>query len=169
MRNLLFNHGAGGYLGDRPLAHDLGAALSAKVLMPRLPDEGMSFEAWAGPVRRALATIDATDPVVAHSFGASILLGVLAENAPRPTSAALLAMPDWSRQGWDVAEYAFALPQPHPRLSLHHCEDDEVVPFSHLSLNSSRLPSAKAWPHSSGGHQFTGLIAELAKESAGAR
>lgn len=169
MRKVLFIHGAGGFLEDRPLARGLGATLGATVLMPHLPDEDMSFEAWADPVRRALASINATDRVIAHSFGASILMGVLADGGPRPASAALLAMPDWSPKGWDVAEYVFDVPGQNLPLSLHHCEDDKIVPFSHLSLNSARFPSAQVCPHVSGGHQFAGLIDELATDPGASR
>lgn len=40
------------------------------------------------------------------------------------------------------------------QISLHHCRDDEVVPFEHLALNAARLPSATVVEHQRGGHQF---------------
>ncbi|MGB5935368.1 MAG: alpha/beta hydrolase [Ornithinimicrobium sp.] len=166
---LLFIHGAGGYLEDQDLADNLGSSIGATVLMPPLPDENMSFQAWADPVRGALGAMDESDRVIAHSFGASVLLRVLTEGGRVPKRAVMLAMPDWSPEGWGVAEYAFDGPDPQLALSLHHCRDDEVVPFAHLATNSSRLPSAQVWPHESGGHQFYGLIAELAQDLARAQ
>jgi predicted alpha/beta hydrolase family esterase len=163
---LRFIHGAGGYADDRELADGLGVAVGAAVDMPNIPDDDMSFEAWASPVRRVLASMGAADLLIAHSFGASVLLRVLAEEARTiPSRAVLLAMPDWSPQGWDIAEYAFDGPEPGQVLSLHHCRDDEVVPFGHLAVNSRRLPSARVHEHRSGGHQFDGLVKPIAADA----
>lgn len=126
---LLFLHGADGYAEDQVIADGLGIALGVAVDFPRLPDEDMSFESWATVIRKSLHALGSRDSVVAHSFGASILLGVLSEqNGEFPTRATLLAMPDWSPDGWDVADYAFTSPEPNVHLSLHHCRDDEVAP-----------------------------------------
>ncbi|MCC8927476.1 alpha/beta fold hydrolase [Rhodococcus sp. I2R] len=159
---LLFFHGAGGYEEDRSLAAGLGAELGARVDMPHFSDEDMSFEAWAAPMRSRLAELGPDDHVIAHSFGASILLRVLSEGGTTPTAAVLLAMPDWSPDGWDVAEYAFHGPEPDAALTLHHCRDDAVVPFAHLALGSSRLPSALVREYPTGGHQFDGVIGAIA-------
>lgn len=128
---LLFLHGAGGFVDDRSLANELGAATGATVELPQLPDGDMSFESWAVPVREHLQQLAAKDLVVGHSFGASILLRVLAEGAAREgsttaattrqqTPVALLAMPDWSAAGWDVEGYAWHGPEPARTISLHH-------------------------------------------------
>lgn len=159
---LLFIHGAGGYQEDQQLADDLGAAIGASAMMPRLPDQDMSYEAWANPIRTALRAMSDEDRLVAHSFGASVLLRVLGEETGTAKPAVMLAMPSWGPDGWDVAEYAFAGPEPRAALSLHHCADDEVVPFSHLSLHSAELPSARVRRHPVGGHQFVGLAGEIA-------
>lgn len=158
---LLFIHGAGGYSDDRPLAEALAAELGVRLEMPELPDDDMSVAAWARPVREALRHPGPAH-VVAHSFGATILVHVLSSGV-RPTPAALLAMPDWSPEGWDIDAYALA-PSSHLHLSLHHCRDDEVVPFSHLALNARRLPSAVVHEHDRGGHQFDGRILALAQD-----
>lgn len=106
---ILFIHGAGGFTEDRAIADAMGSALGLAVDMPEFSDTNMSFEAWADPVRRLVGQLSSEDIVVAHSFGASILLRVLAEGIPfRPERAFLLAMPDWSPEGWDVEEYAFS-------------------------------------------------------------
>lgn len=162
MSRLLFLHGAGGFDDDRVLAKEIAEALGADLVMPRLPDSDMSFQAWAAPIRSALADLGPSDALVAHSFGASILLQVLAEQDWGVPAATVLGMPDWSRAGWDVADYAYAGPEPTNALSLHHCRDDEVVPFDHLALHAARLPSAQVHEHPVGGHQFEGLARVIA-------
>lgn len=163
---LRFIHGAGGYFDDRELADSLGAAVGAALDMPHIPEDDMSFEAWAAPVRRMVAAMSPDDLVIAHSFGASVLLRVLAEEPrPVPASAVLLAMPDWGPRGGDIAEYAFSGPEPVQSMSLHHCRDDDVVPFRHLALNAALLPSARVHEYPSGGHQFNGLAATIAADA----
>lgn len=162
---LLFVHGAGGYDEDRPFAEDLADTLGASLDLPQLPDEDMSVEAWARPLRRGLAALGPADVVVAHSFGASILLHVLGEDLPSaPAKGVLLAMPDWGPQGWGVEDYVHAGPEPAIHLSLHHCRDDEVVPFAHLALAAAALPSARVHEYPSGGHQFDGRIEAIAAD-----
>lgn len=159
---LLFFHGAGGFDDDRALADGIADALAAEVVMPHLPEDDMSFEAWARPVRATLAEAGPDEAIVAHSFGASILLRVLAEQVWAVQGATLLAMPDWGEAGWDVPDYAFVGREPATALTLHHCRDDEVVPFSHLALHAARLPSAQRRAHAAGGHQFEGMARAIA-------
>lgn len=161
---LLFLHGAGGYAEDHPLAEALGSALGVRVDMPQLPDDDMSFETWAATVRSHVRTLNPDDLLVAHSFGASILLKVLAEGVRHPR-ASLLAMPDWGPEGWDVSEYAFYGPEPATQIVLHHCRDDEIVPFPHLARHAARLPSARIREHATGGHQFDGLMDAIAADA----
>lgn len=158
---LLFFHGAGGFDEDGPLASSLVEHLGADLVMPRLSDTDMSFVGWAAPIRSALAGLGPDDLVVGHSFGASILVRVLAERSWAVRRAVLLAMPNWGPEGWDVKDYAFEGPEPPQSLTLHHCLDDVVVPFSHLALNSRVLPAARVEAHTEGGHQFEHLASVL--------
>jgi len=159
---LLFVHGAGGYAEDQVLAFALADQLGATAEMPRLPDDDMSVATWADPVGHALNGLGAEDVVVAHSFGATILLHVLATSPAAPASATLLAMPDWGPDGWDVEDYVPPAPGSAIELTLHHCRDDQVVPFAHLALAAAQLPAAQAMTHDAGGHQFEGQAAALA-------
>lgn len=165
---LHFLHGAGGYDEDRLLARGLAATLGRDLNYTRLPDEDMSLAAWGAIVRDVLGEAALRDLVVAHSFGASVLLRVLAaDDIHLPAGAVLLAMPNWGPDGWDVADYAVegeGGPLSRTPLTLHHCRDDEVVPWQHLDLNAAALPSAKVRLHPTGGHQFTGRIRELAAD-----
>ncbi|GAB19460.1 hypothetical protein GOEFS_086_00300 [Gordonia effusa NBRC 100432] len=157
---MLFIHGAGGYVDDRPLAQTLADATDGNLVMPRFPDDDMSFGSWAGAVRGSLEGYR-DRIVVAHSFGASILLRVLSQQDWPISAAILLAMPDWTPAGWDIPDYAFDGPEPTVPISLQHCRDDEVVPFAHVGMHAERLPSARVVEHETGGHQFEGVTTAI--------
>lgn len=161
---LLFLHGAGGYDDDQPLARALGESVGATVELPRLPDEDMSVAAWATPIRERLSTLGKQDLLVAHSFGASTLLQVLAQLDRLPMRATLLATPDWGPDGWDIAEYVFAGPEPRTAVSLHHCEDDEIVPVDHLERLAALLPRARVSRYPTGGHQLVGQESPITQD-----
>lgn len=94
---LRFLRGAGGYEEDRPLADAIAAELERPLTYPRFPDDDMSFDHQASPMRTALDAVSTDDDVAAHSFGASILLRALAEREREtPRRIVVLAMPDWS-------------------------------------------------------------------------
>ncbi len=162
-------HGAGGRVADQPMAAQLRRALGTGVSMARLPAEDMSVDAWRGAMRRHRATMGADVAVIAHSFGASIALLDLAEEAtaPPPRALVLLAMPFWGPDGWDVEDYALPssarLPAEVPIL-LAHCRDDDVVPVGHLARHAALLPSAAVRTHESGGHQFAGRMDAVARD-----
>lgn len=165
---MLFIHGAGGFDADRRIADELAAALDVAVVMPEFSDADMSYDAWATPLRRHLLATGDDDLVVGHSFGASVLLQVLADHPEAaPAQVVLLAMPDWSENGWGVSDYAFHGPQPQMPITLHHCRDDEEVPFEHLALHAARLPSARVVAHDAGGHQFVGTTTAVATDIRG--
>ncbi|HVK43589.1 MAG TPA: hypothetical protein VM429_01660 [Micropruina sp.] len=151
---LVFLHGAGGYVEDRPLAEGLAAGSATDLRYPELSDQDMSVAAWSAQIAEALGDLGADDRVVAHSFGASVLLLMLADGLELPGEVRMLAMPNWGPDGWDVAEYAFAGSEPSTPLVLQHCRDDEVVPFHHLALNAALLPAARVVVRDRGGHQF---------------
>ena len=161
---MLFIHGAGGYVDDRPLVDGLHAALGVPIVYPEISEDDMSVEAWAEVLRRHLALLGPEDVVVGHSFGATILQWVLPEQEWGPRKAVLLATPDWSPQGWDVEQYVPPGPEPKLEVSLHHCRDDEVVPVEHLALIAARIPSAQVFTHARGGHQFDGVAAVIAAD-----
>lgn len=155
---VLFLHGAGGLIDDQPMVDALRRGLDAEVAMPALGEEDMSHRAWSD---RILAHLGPDiDVVVGHSFGGSTVLKLLTERDLGVQRLVLLAVPDWGTHGWDVPEYALpgdaqtVLPQ-GLEIELHHCLDDEVVPFRHLGLLAARLPRASVYYRRQGGHQFT--------------
>ncbi|WP_068251551.1 alpha/beta fold hydrolase [Janibacter corallicola] len=155
---VLFLHGAGGFVEDRTMVGALRAGLDDEVLVPNL-DEGIAttHEAWS---RRVVEHLRAdVDVVVGHSFGGSTVLRLLTERDPGIRRLVLLAAPDWGPDGWEVPE--FSLPDDADArlpgtlgIELHHCLDDEVVPFEHVQQLGARLPRARVVRHEQGGHQF---------------
>lgn len=118
---ILFIHGAGGFVEDQEIVAHLRTHLQAPVEMPQIPDDDMSVEAWATVVRSHLATLSEDDVVIGHSFGATILEWVLAEQTWAPGRALLLASPTgrrragtWrstrTRAGTPDADFAAPLP-----------------------------------------------------------
>lgn len=169
IKQLLFLHGAGTPAEDRPLAEALAAAFGAQLTMPQWPENDHAVDHWTGPIERYLGALGPRDLVVAHSFGASMLLRTVDRGVRIPCPAVLLAMPDWGPDGWDVVDYAFTGTGPDTTLVLHHCRDDAVVPFDHLARNSERLPSAWTVAHLIGGHQFDDLAESIVHIPGGSR
>ena len=167
---ILFVHGAGGYQDDLPLAEELRTRLNLPVTAPSFPDEDMSTAAWRREIERHWTALGPDPVLVGHSFGASMALLHLTDgfSGTAPLGLALLAMPFWGSEGWQ-AEYALPadaeLPAGFP-VWLHHCSDDEVVPFDHLDRHAARLPDAVVRRHKTGGHQFEGRIGAVADDVA---
>jgi hypothetical protein len=123
--------------------------------MPQPTDP--QYQRWAQRIEQLIA--GTTSPVlVAHSFGASVLLKYLAQAAPRPSLAGLflIATPFW---GPDFPE--FALPPDFGArlrdvspLYMYHSRDDREVPFEHLERYRRSLPQASVRLLDGRGHEF---------------
>ncbi|WP_426244378.1 hypothetical protein [Nocardioides sp. LHG3406-4] len=168
--SVLFLHGAGGYDDDQTMVAELREHLDGPVQAPRLPDEDMSYDAWRRVVSGHLHDLGPDVAVVAHSFGASVALRHAVDERPPLAALVLLAMPYWGPTGWGVAEYAlpasFVPPPPQLRVSLHHCHDDQEVPFEHLAHHAAALPDAVVRAHPTGGHQLTDRMGAVALDLA---
>lgn len=167
---ILFVHGAGGWTDDQPLAEELRALLGVPVSAPRFPDDDMSAAAWRSQIERHREVLGPDLVIVGHSFGASMALQHVsgAPEGGQLLGLALLAMPFWAAEGWqaDYALPADAGPPAGLPLWLHHCLDDDVVPFDHVERHAIRLPHAVVRRHASGGHQFQGRMAAVADDLA---
>ncbi|WAP50951.1 alpha/beta hydrolase [Arthrobacter sp. ATA002] len=149
---ILFVHGAGGWRDDRPMAAELRGIPGAEVLAPRFPDEDMSAAGWRRELNGHLRMLGPAPVVVAHSFGASMVLLHYSDDPvePLPRGLILLAMPFWGSEGWQ-AEYSLPvdarLPADLP-LFLHQCLDDDVVPLTTLTATRPgfRRPSSAGMP-----------------------
>ena len=162
-RAVLVIHGAGeprrrrGRVYWEPL---LGNALGPgyRVHAPRMPRPTQPrYWTWARRIDELIAKT--RRPVlVGHSFGASVLLKLLAETVRRPAIAGLflIATPFW---GPDLAE--FTLPPDFGArlrdvspLYLYHSRDDSEIPIEHLERYHRALPHAIVRLLDGRGHEF---------------
>jgi predicted alpha/beta hydrolase family esterase len=179
--SVLFIHGGGpgACEADRPLAQSLQRALGAgyDVVYPQMPDEeNCPYPEWKAQIDACLAAMTGPVTLVGHSIGGSVLLKYLCERPAPPDLAGLfvVAAPYWGADDWHWDE--MNLPADAATrlagdwaLVLWHSRDDEVVPYSHLTLYAARLPRAVIRTVDGLGHQFGEDLAPVAAEILAAR
>ena len=172
--SILFVHGGGegAYAEDTKLVESLRTTLGDgyEVVYPQMPNEDSpDYDEWKRTILKTIAGFAGKAIVVGHSFGASILLKVLAEAAiDKPlVGIFLIAMPYWGAQDWEADVYALQdefvthLPQDTP-IFLYHSRDDDIVPFAHLAMYAQKLPQATTREFDGRGHQFNNDLSEVA-------
>lgn len=172
--SILFVHGGGegAFVEDTKLVESLRTVLGDgyEVIYPQMPDAGSpDYNDWKEIILATIAGFSNKVIVVGHSFGASILLKVLAEaTIDKPLAGVfLIATPYWGAQDWEAdaytlqADFATHLPEDTP-IFLYHSRDDEIVPFAHLALYKQKLPRATTREFDGGGHQFNNDLSEVA-------
>lgn len=162
-RTVLVIHGAGdprrrgGKVYWEPMLRN---ALRADYVVraPRMPEpNNPRYRTWARRIAHLIART--SDPVlVAHSFGASVVLKYLAEAARRPSVAGLflIAMPFWGAEFPEFAlspDFGVHLRDLSP-IYLYHSRDDPEVPFEHLERYRRALPQAIVRALDGRGHEF---------------
>lgn len=175
-QHILFIQGGGdnGYEADAKLAASLQTALGRgyEVHYPKIvadmeaPDFG-----WLRQIDREFSAMESNLIVVAHSFGASILLKYLSENkiTRHIHGIFLLATPFWNgeedwQQGFKLQNgFAERLPKEVP-IFLYHCRDDDECSIDHLSFYAKMLPHATISEIPAGGHQFNNDLAFVATD-----
>ena len=153
------------------LRNELGEAFVVRY--PSMVDEDdFEFVQWADQIDSEIASLRGDVIVVGHSVGASVVAKHLSETEldPRIVGVFLLATPFWSGDGiwtWEEGKLERSAAE---RLServpvfLYHCEDDEVIPFSHLQPTADYLRDATVRKLSTGGHQFGNDLAVVARD-----
>ncbi len=172
---ILFLQGAGdgAYLEDQKLVDNLQAQLGGNYTIhyPSMPDaDNPNYVAWKETMQRTVGELSGAVIFVGHSFGASLVLKALVEDAlGSPAALFLLATPYWKTQDWDVSDYelpenfADKLPTNLP-IFLYHCRDDEIVPVAHMARYVEHLPQATIRAFTDGGHQFDGDLSAVARD-----
>lgn len=171
---ILFIQGGGddGYNSDKPLVDSLQGALGKTydVNYPELTsdDSKPDFD-WTKQIADKIAAYKDDFIIVAHSFGASMLLKYISENkaSKHITGVFLLATPFWDgKEDWQKgfilkSNFADRLPKDIP-LHFYHCKDDEEIPFSQFEHYKQKVKQGTFHEHKTGGHQFNKDLSKVA-------
>lgn len=172
VKQVLFVHGAGegAFEADAKLAASLQSELGAnyKVHFPQMPNEASpEYAPWKRHLTETMAALGSDAILVGHSFGASILIKVLAEKKGRLSGSGvfLIAAPFWGDRGWSWEEVelpkdaGLSLP-----VFLYHSRDDEEVPYDHVDLYLEVFPRARLRSLSGRNHQLNDDLSEVAAD-----
>jgi predicted alpha/beta hydrolase family esterase len=174
-RELLFVQGAGKDVHDEwddklvdSLKHELGDEFDIRY--PRMPHEGdPSYASWKPTLEEHLGKLRDGAVLVGHSVGATILVRLLAEQAPIPRLSGifLVAPPFPGEGGWAMNDVQFSselgrlLPRGVPTHFFHGLEDG-IVPPSHVGLYARAVPQAGIHRLPGRDHQLDDDLKEVA-------
>lgn len=175
-RQVLFVQGGGAGVHDgwddklvKSLRQKLGEGY--EVRYPRMPDEGdPDYARWSAAIRDELADVGDSVVAVGHSTGATILAGLLAEQAPKTRLAAivLISAPfvgpgGWPGDGFELtAGLGARLPSGVP-VHVFHGLHDEIAPPSHADLYGQAIPQARVHRLPGRDHQLNNDLSEVAE------
>lgn len=176
--NIFFAHSAGTQAGKGEGSFDLVFYLRKalgedyKVLYPVVNEPNSpTYDNWKVLLDEQLNKLDETVILVGHSLGGSMLLKYLSEEKTdmRINGMFLVATPQWSKDGWDVGEFAVQedfskhLPQVEV-LYFYHCVNDPIVPFGHLDFYRKAFNNAIFRELSCKDHAFSNGLNELSAD-----
>jgi predicted alpha/beta hydrolase family esterase len=172
---LLFIQGGGERVLDEwddklveSLRRELGP--SYEIRYPRMPNEDdPNYARWSVALQKEFADLNDGSIVVGHSIGATILINVLAEHAPKRTFGAifLIAAPfvgdgGWPADDWEPQrEIARKIPSGVPVYIFHGLADD-TAPVSHAELYARAIPQAHVVRLPGRDHQLNNDLREIA-------
>ncbi len=122
-----------------------------------------------GPaIRQEIEEIDDGGMIVAHSIGAAILMGLIAERPPERTLGAimLVSAPFVGEGGWPGDE--FTLPRDLGeklraiRVHIFHGSEDDTAPAAHADLYARAIPQAEVHKLPGRDHQLNNDFSEVA-------
>jgi uncharacterized protein len=173
---IIFFHGGGSeedYEADKKLVKSLEYHLGSSypIHYPFLPDDGSPDLGRRQQIAQAISDSEDGVILVAHSFGASMLLACLSEYeiARKIAGIFLIATPFWQgNEDWVEPfklrqDFAEKLNRNIP-LFFYHCRDDEEVPFIQLANYQQQLPWATFREIPAGGHQLNDDLTVVAKD-----
>lgn len=165
-KQVLFIQGGGddGYHADQALVDSLRKVLGKEytISYPELSsDDSLPDFGWPKQIEEKITGYKDDFVLVAHSFGASMVLKYISENkTPKHiTGIFLLATPFWDgKEDWQTGfmlqpDFADRLPENIP-MYFYHCKDDEEVPFVQFERYKQQIKQATFHESKTGGHQF---------------
>jgi uncharacterized protein len=175
-KHIIFFHGGGSeedFEADAKLVASLKLKLGTgySIHYPRLPDDGSPDLGRRKQISHEISSSEDNVILVGHSLGASMLLVCLSEAKIKKKIAAifLLAPPfwngdkDWVQPFKLQPNFAERLDKKIP-LSFYHCHDDEIAPFSHMTVYKQHIPWASFHEIPVGGHQFNDDLTLVAND-----
>ena len=175
-KQLLFIQGGGnnGYETDQALVASLQKELGPayEIIYPKIQnDETAADFGWVQQIAGNIATMKEDFVLLGHSFGASMILKLFSEQVIVKEIAGifLLSTPFWTGdaawiKGLKLQEnFAEKLPKNIP-VFFYHCQDDDEVPFAHLSLYKEKLTGAIFREIVLGGHQLDNHLTLVAQD-----
>jgi predicted alpha/beta hydrolase family esterase len=177
MRQVLFVQGGGEGVHDQwdnhlvdSLRAELGPAY--EIRYPVMPNEAdPRYAVWKVAIQRELEALTPGAVVIGHSVGGSILINLLAEEAPHSPLGAicLIAAPFIGTGGWESddieprPDLADRLPRDVP-IFLYHGSDDDTVPFAHAEQYARALPRAQVRRLEGRDHQLDNRLSDVAAD-----
>ncbi|MEO5995362.1 MAG: alpha/beta hydrolase [Chitinophagaceae bacterium] len=175
-KQILFfqGRGDGGYEADKALVNSLQENLGNEynINYPEIkPNESKSDFGWTQQIDKEIFKTKGDIIIVAHSFGASMILKYFSENPANKKieGVFLVSTPFWSgSEDWKIGlklkeNFAEKLPN-EVSIFFYHCEDDEEMPFSHLNEYKQNVTQATFRKIKSGGHQLDNDLTLVASD-----
>jgi predicted alpha/beta hydrolase family esterase len=175
---ILFAHSAGNQGAKGKGSHDLVVSLrkslgkNFEILYPVLENpEEPTYAQWVSLFEAAFRNLDSPVLLIGHSLGGSMLLKYLSEKKTRITITGiyLVAIPQWSFDGWNAPEFALqndfsAKLLPLPPIFFYHCLKDPIVPFQHVSFYKNAFPNAVFRDMECADHAFADGLSQLVND-----
>jgi predicted alpha/beta hydrolase family esterase len=174
-KQILFAHSAGPQGAPGEGSYDLVIYLKETlgeryhILDPLIEDpEAPTYEMWKTMFKEQFTAVMQPVILIGHSLGGSMLLKYLSEEQPeiRISGLFLIAIPQWSKEGWDVASFALnenfeaTLPPLGP-VFFYQGTLDPIVPLNHLSFYKEHFKNALFWEAEVSDHAFAKGLPQL--------
>ena len=176
-KQILFIQGGGAGTHDdwdsklaASLARELGQGYDIRY--PRMPNEAdPSYPAWKTALEQEIAALADAAILVGHSLGGTILINVLAEQAPvrKLAGVFLISAPFVGSGGWSSEDIkpkrdlGAQLPQTTP-IYLFHGSKDDTAPYAHVDLYKQAIPQAHVRKLQGRDHQLNDDLSEVAAD-----
>lgn len=143
------------------------------VLQPCMPNKvNAQYKEWKIWFEKIISIIDDNVIFIGHSLGGIFLVKYLSENIyPKTIKALFVISAPFNDEGLDEPLGSFRLNKPLEniqkqvgRIFLYHSKDDDVVPFSQMSLYKKLLPKAIQVQFEDRGHFKQEEFPELVKD-----
>lgn len=167
--DILFIQGAGveAIAEEEPLVQQLQQRLGDdfKLHHPPMPDgDNPQYASWKHFIAEEIKKFPHVI-LIGHSFGGSVLLKHFAEDGVPDNylGSILMGVPFWGEPDWEYEEFELR-DDAGEKLSavknifIYHSEDDQEVPFSHLTAYKKLLPGAVAREMKEIDHSYEGAL-----------